>query len=69
MTVSHKPTMNLRFVERRVPVDRDIAKTVRILQQMFVPLDWATHDEEWRDVPLADDAAKARTVTPEHDRG
>jgi hypothetical protein len=52
MTVSHKPSMSLRFVERRVALDRDTAKTVRVLQQMFLPHNWDTHSEEWRDVPL-----------------
>jgi len=37
--------MNLRFVMR---------DGKRILQQMFLPNDWSTHDEEWRDVPLAE---------------
>lgn len=45
MTPSHKPSMNLRFVMR---------DGKRILQQMFLPNDWSTHDEEWRDVPLAE---------------
>ena len=50
MGVTHKPSMNLRFVLRVLPGHEQPS---RILQQMFVPHDWNTHDEEWRDVPLA----------------
>ena len=47
MGVSHRPSMNLRFVKRLVE-----GRELRILQQMFYPNDWNTHDEAWRDVPV-----------------
>ena len=64
MTATHKPSMNLRFVEREITVPQpdlgpDIATicTVRVLQQMMVPKDyWSKHDEFWQDVPLYDEA-------------
>lgn len=57
MEVTHKLSMNLRFVERDV-ADRQLEdgtwvyKKVRVLQQMYVPNDWSKHDEFWRDVPF-----------------
>ena len=49
MIGTHKPSMNLRFIEREID-----GRIVRILQQMFIPDDWANHpelEEFWRDVP------------------
>ncbi len=46
MTVSHKASMNLRFVLR---------DGKRILQQQFYPNNWDTHKEVWRDVELRDE--------------
>lgn len=43
---THKPSMNLRFVLR---------DGKRILQQMYYPVDWNTHEEVWRDVMLYDE--------------
>ena len=57
MAQTHEATMALRFVERDVPVPEHgegISRKLRILQQMFVPVDWHKHDAEWRDVPLSD---------------
>lgn len=47
MGATHSPSMNLRFVKR----DERF-----ILQQMFVPKNWNTHDEEWLDIPLHEEA-------------
>ena len=49
MAQTHAPSMGLRFVEREVSPGR----TVRILQQLYIPADWTRYEEEWRDVPLA----------------
>jgi hypothetical protein len=46
MGATHSPGKNLRFVLRGGK---------RILQQMFYPNDWATHNEEWRDIELRDE--------------
>lgn len=48
------PTMNLRFVKRRVGLN-----TVRILQQQFLG---DTGEAVWKDVELADDRATARVL-------
>ena len=60
-----EPTMNLRFVERRVETSLDafttVEKTVRVLQQEWVLVrdsrrNWSTPAKtEWRDVPLAEE--------------
>lgn len=46
-TVSHKPSMNLRFVLR---------DGKRILQQQFYPEDWDTHNDVWRDIELREES-------------
>jgi hypothetical protein len=59
-----EPTMNLRFVKRRVtqPLDEytSVEKTVRILQQQWRKKErpyvaTPTYEYEWRDVPEVDD--------------
>jgi len=48
-TVSHKPSMNLRFVRKEGRL---------ILQQMYIPEDWDTDPEigiVWRDVQIHED--------------
>jgi hypothetical protein len=57
MTTSHRPSTQLRYVERTVAtpeIAKNSMRTVRVLQQMFLPNDWNTHSEEWRDVPIWD---------------
>ena len=46
--------MSLRFVERAVPAPSGPEiKTVRVLQQLFVPRNWGGDArDEWRDVPM-----------------
>lgn len=46
MAATHKASANIRFVLR---------DGKRILQQMFYPVDWNTHEEKWRDVELFDE--------------
>lgn len=53
MGVTHRPSMSLRFVRRMQPL-AEPPRAVMILQQLFVPKDWKTHDEEWRDVLVAE---------------
>lgn len=55
---THQATMGLRFVERHVDaveLGANITRKVRILQQLFAPRDYATHEVEWRDVPLSEE--------------
>ena len=59
MTSTHKPSMNLRFVEREIhepaPELGDgigRIRRVRVLQQMMIPEDWNKHEEFWLDVPI-----------------
>ena len=51
MTMTHTATMNLRFVRRFVSDE----KVALILQQMFVPKNWNTHEEFWQDVPIGEE--------------
>ena len=49
-----KPTPQLRYVERLVPISEDTGTRVRVLQQW-----WAFEDldlGEWRDVPVEKEA-------------
>jgi len=52
-----KPTPQLRFVERVVPLSEDTGTRVRVLQQWWaIELDGQmTPTGEWRDVPVAED--------------
>lgn len=51
MGATHHASMGLRFVKRTVD-----GRELRILQQQFMPENWDTHEPEWRDVPLWEDA-------------
>jgi len=51
------PTNRLRFLERVVPVDDEIARTERVLQQWWedrsTDVHWVDGNPgEWRDVPM-----------------
>lgn len=66
MASTHKPSMNLRFVEREIhepaqEFGEGFAHTrrIRVLQQMMIPDDWCKHDEFWQDVPLYTEADAA----------
>jgi hypothetical protein len=72
MAVSHKASMNLRFIEREIASGKDtetgqwLYRKVRILQQMFVPIDWSTGlNEYWSDVPFVEgDFSNEQSIAP-----
>jgi hypothetical protein len=48
------PTNELRFVRRMIKLGEEEFSHRMILQQKWIPSNWAEH-EEWRDVPVAEE--------------